>query len=137
MISKKTLLEKMNGKTVTVNYIGMKTVADNEALKKSIIDSLEENGKTIDDFYEDDSSYRVKGFNQFWWKSKLIPGEKGLFVVRTKDYYFVRERDGQKVYGDIPKANDMEILPNENGFKKKASCENQWIVYEIAQEEAA
>lgn len=126
-MTKKDLLERMNGKQVKVNYENMMTVDDNEKLKQSIIESLEKNGKTIDDFEETDDNYSVKGFANFWRKSKLIQNEQGIFTVRSKDYIF---DNGSKRYGEIPKGNEFEILSNGNGFKKNMG-NKQYIIYEI------
>ena len=110
-MTKKELLLVMNNKKVKKTVIsGVRTVEDNEALKKSIIDSLEDNGKTIDDFVEDENTYSINGFSNFWFKSKIHREEIGILKIRSKDYIF------NDCYGDIPTGKNFIMLENGKGF---------------------
>lgn len=111
-MTKTELFKTMHGREVIKTPINIMTNLDNEALKQSIIDSLEANGKTIADFEENETSYSVKGFSNFWMKSKLKQNEKGILRVRSKDYIFYGETS--ETHGDIPKKENLIIL--ENGF---------------------
>lgn len=81
--------------------------------RQKIIDEvqaqIEAQGGTIK--VENDCIY-ASGSNQFWRLPKMPRERKGTLTFRSKDYVF--EWDGQKSYGDKPKAADML----EQGFSK-------------------
>lgn len=111
-MTKKALLECMNGKACRKVYKGFLMEEDNERLKQSIIESLPANGKTIDDFVEDEGTYSVKGFSCFWRKSTLKNNEVGVLKIsgNGKTYEF------NGVRGEIPTGENFIPLKDEIGF---------------------
>lgn len=103
----------MNGKKCKKIYHGFMLAEDNEKLKQAIIDSLKQNGKTLDDFVEDEDTYSVKGFSNFWFKSKLQQNEEGVLHIKSTTYEF------NGVRGNIPVKDNFAPLPDGNGFTNK------------------
>jgi hypothetical protein len=128
-MTKKEIFQKMHGQRVVVTYEGMRTQADDATLRQEILTAMEREGIPATELREDDNSFTIG--TQFWRKSKLIQGDTGVLTVRSKDFIFKRDRDGGDVYGDIPKADALTILPDGDGFTKRLE-RGGFITYRIA-----
>ncbi len=85
-----------NNKTVIKKISGVPTVEDKEKIISNIKAQLLEQGAKEEDIEVTEDKISIG--RQFWMLPKMKAEEKGILVVRSKDYVFQSSRG--PVYGD-------------------------------------
>ena len=115
-------VQGMNGKMVKRTVLKGATIESDVNFKKDLLEDMKSKGLSEKDLIEDERTFQVAGFTNFWFKSKMHETE-------TKEFHI--SSSGNFTFGDCH--GTLEIGENfeltENGFINKSA--KYELLYEL------